>query len=175
MRSTRRPDSRAASGCRPPRIDPRGHSACSAARCGERMAATTKMMTGTGTGPTRPLPNQRSRRIEAEIGPPLRDGQGQAAEDGEAAERDDEGRHLQARDRLALDEAGQRADGDRRQQRGEPAIAGCRRPPSDSVLAVPPLATTAATMPQSASSEPTERSMPAVRIDEGHAERDAGR
>ena len=35
---------------------------------------------------------------------------------------------------------------------------------SDSVLAVPPLATTAATMPQKASSEPTDRSMPAVRM-----------
>ena len=37
----------------------------------QRMAAIAKMIAGTGTGPIRPLPNQRIEASKPEIGPPL--------------------------------------------------------------------------------------------------------
>jgi hypothetical protein len=82
-----------------------------------------------------------------------------------------EGRYLEPGDGKALTPPAS-ADDDGGEKAAEPAIALRARRQRDSVLAVPPLATTAATIPQKASSEPTREVDAGGEDDEGHAERD---
>ena len=84
-------------------------------------------MTGTGTGPDLALAPPGERRLEAADRAAGGEQQRRAAKDRHAAERHDEGRHLQPGDREALQTAAGEADRDRRERRQRPAVAE-RRP-----------------------------------------------
>ena len=70
------------------------------------------MITGTGTGPILPWPHQTKFGIEAADRSAAGEQQRRAAKHRHAAERHDEGRHLEPGDREALERSRREADSD---------------------------------------------------------------
>ena len=122
------------------------------------------MITGIGTGPILPWPHQGSDGSKPLIGPPAGEQQRRAAERRHAAERHHERRHLEPGDRESLRSAAGEPDHDRREQRRRPSRSRAALADGEAVPAGRPWPRRRRPGPQKASSEPIDRSMPAVRI-----------
>ena len=92
-------------------------------------------MTGTGTGPIMPLPHQTIVGSKPVIGPPSENNSVSPRKTESAAERDDEGRHLQPGDAEPLQQAAEHADRDRRQHARQTSHSRRPLPPRATAVA----------------------------------------